>query len=305
MTEFIHNTSNAGQEQFADPAELQQYLVSGAHEAYEAASFDARTQQMAEVVADEAAELASASLSRSGASADRNALRDSFYAANVEAGRAFADAFDIGGAPVPDNKDAVRAGQKAAGTAALRQLPGALHAAGVDVADPQALLNTMTFQDVVRLTAAQLEVPEPTGLDSQTVRLSLLGDNERPGTVDKNDYFYDRISDLPLDEEAPLTVDAERVLDVAVRLFNATWKTGQVHMAANEGKDDRINPQVREAFNPYDLLKTVQYQRLLNEGYASDDATVRVAFEVWKDVAQGQQPASQEDVTTAQAYRLA
>lgn len=305
MTEFIHNMPNVEQERIAHLTELQSNLVVQAHEAYVAESFDGRNQRMALAVTNEAAELASESLARSGVVANIEAVRSSFYAANLEAGQAFAGAFGADGSPHPDNKDAVRIGQKAAGAAALRQLPGALHAASIDVANPQALLNTMTFQDVVRLTAAQLEVPAPASLDSQAVQLSLQGDATRPGTVAKDDYFYDSISTLPLREAAPLTMDAERTLDLAVRLFNATWKTGQVHVAANESKDDRINPQKREAFNPYDLLKMTQYQRLTTEGYTTDDAALRVAFEVWKDVAQGQQHASQEDITSAQAYRVA
>jgi len=109
---------------------------------------------------------------------------------------------------------------------------------------------------------------------------------------------------MPLEETAMLTPDAEDALDVAVRLFNATWKTGQVHVAVSEGKDDRINPQVREAFNPYDLLKMAQYERLIAEGYTADDAVLRVAFEVWKDVSPGHRPSGQVDVASAQAYRV-
>jgi hypothetical protein len=306
VTEFIHSTPNLDQERFAHLTELQSNLVSRAHEAYAAESFDERNGQMALAVTNEVAELAGESLARSGVAVDTDALRGSFYAANLEAGQAFAGAFNVDGSPRLDNKDNVRVGQKAAGAAALWQLPGALHAANLDVADPQALLNTMTFQDVVRLTAAQLVIPTPANMDPDAVRLSLRGDAAtRPGTVSRDDYFYDTIGDLPLHEAVPLTMDAERALDVAVRLFNATWKTGQVHVAANEGKDDRINPQVREAFNPYDLLKTTQYQRLIAEGHTTDDATLRVAFEVWKDVAQGHQSASPEDVAVAQAYRVA
>lgn len=304
MTEFIHNNPDTDQERLAHIVDLQGHLVAEAHQAFAAESFDDRNRRMALAVTDEAAALAGESLARSGAMVDTDAMRSAFYVATLDAGQAFAGAFNTDGSPQPDNKDAISAAQNAAGVAALRQLPGALNAAAIDVAEPQALLNTMTFQDVVRLTAAQLAVPAPTNLEPQAVQLSLQGDASRPGTVATDDYFYAGISKLPLEETAPLTMDAERALDVAVRLFNATWKTGQVHVAVNEGKDDRINPQVREAFNPYDLLKTTQYQRLIAEGHTTDDATLRVAFEVWKDVALGQQQARPEDTATAQAYRV-
>jgi len=189
MTEFTHNSPYGEQEWLAHLVGLQSHLVVEARQAYVAESFDERNQRMALAVTNEAAPLASESLGRSGMAVDAEAMRSSFYAATLEAGRAFAGAFNTDGSPRPNNVDDIRAGQKAAGAAALRQLPGALHAANIAITDPQALLNTMTFQDVVRLSAVQLEVPAPISLDSGTIQLSLQGDTIRPGTVSTEDFF--------------------------------------------------------------------------------------------------------------------
>jgi hypothetical protein len=305
IDEAIRGTEATSEDRLVRLKGVQGYLAHHAHQALGADSFGLRSQQMAHAVAEEASSLAGDSLRQSGTVVDPDALRNTFLYAGLEAGEVFDVAFNADGTPCEDNKADIRAGQKAAGGAALRHLPEVLKAAGVDISDPQALLNTMTFQDVVRLTADQLQVEAPADMSADVVRRSLKGDRTQPGTVPTDDYFYDKIGTLPLADLAPLTMRAEQALDLAVRLFNATWKVGQVHVAANEGRDDRINPDKREAFNPYDLLKITQYQRLLAEGRNAEDAVLRVAFEVWKDFAQGQQPASDQDVATAQAFRVA
>ena len=63
------------------------------------------------------------------------------------------------------------------------------------------------------------------------------------------------------------------------------------------GEKYRINPTKREAFNPYELLMNVQFDRqssgAKNKGLSDEEAVklavARVSFEVWKDVYQYQQ----------------
>ncbi len=259
---------------------FQDYLVRHAHAALESSSFAERNSEMATAVADEASILAADSIRQSGATVDALGLRNAFYAATVEAGQAFSAAFNERGKALPGNLLAYVTAMNATGDIALAHLPDALRAAGVrDIEDPRVLLNAISFDDVVRLTASQL------GADS--VSMDLRPEAVQAAlheTLPADNYFADLIDALPLSDRAPLAPEAERALDIAVRLANATWKVGEVHRAAQEGNDRRIDPAQREAFNPYDVSKHEQYARLIQEGRAPEEAVLRVAFEVWKNV---------------------
>jgi hypothetical protein len=224
---------------------------------------------MSGAVAAEAAVLTAHSLK--GANTNQVALLQAFNAATEEAGRAFESSFTPEGKKIADQEPAYKAAQKVAGGVALDHLPEALHAADIEQIDGQIVVDKVIFEDVVRLTARQLNTDAPNMMSTQAMRDSLHQ------TVDTSDYFADKIDTLPRPEREYLPIS---------RLANATWAVGQVHRAAWEGNDNRIDPIQREAFNPYDLLKQQQYQRLLDEGRTSDEAVVRVAFEVWKDVDQ-------------------
>jgi len=110
-----------------------------------------------------------------------------------------------------------------------------------------------------------------------------------------DDYFYQQISDIPFIEETnierrPIEII---ILDMGIRLANATWKVDQVHRAAWEGSTERIDPTKRGGvFNPYDLLQITKFKESLEEGRSPEDATLRVAFELWKDVIELQKAAS-------------
>lgn len=195
---------------------------------------------------------------------------------------------------------------KVAGGVALAHLPNVLRVTGINIGDiegiegdPRILFNTATFDDVIRLTARQLGVGAPTQLKAAAVRESLHQ------TVAADDYFVDHIDSLPITNNEPLQRDLEQTLDLGVRLANATWKVGQVHRAAWEGNDGRIDPTQREVFNPYDLLKHDQYVRLLGEGRTPDEALLRVAFEVWKDLDQLRTTIKYGDMLLLQGFHAA
>ncbi|OGH10351.1 MAG: hypothetical protein A2857_05570 [Candidatus Levybacteria bacterium RIFCSPHIGHO2_01_FULL_36_15] len=258
--------------------DIQGYLVDEAKSALGQFTFDARNSRMAKAVGLESAILAAKSTGHVDA-ADR--LRDIFTQASEEAGSTFSGAFDETGRKLEDKNDIYNSAMSAAGQVALRHLPAALEAIGSNV-DVQTLLRDTDFNDVLRLTARELGQPVPQGLTPEEVKRSLH-------ETAKGDYFEDQIDTLPFSDKPQLTKQqeqTEQTLDMAVRLANATWKVGQVHRAAWEGNDGRINPAKREAFNPFDLLKKEQYNRVVKEGRSPQDALVRVGLEVYKDVIQ-------------------
>ena len=84
----------------------------------------------------------------------------------------------------------------------------------------------------------------------------------------------------------PLDTKGQDSLEMGLRLANATWKSGQVHRAAWEGNDGRINPEKRVAYNPYDVLKTNMFNDELGKTKDPNLAFGRVVFEVYKDLIQ-------------------
>lgn len=271
----------------SSPEQLQSYLVTEAKDALGQFTFEARNDRMTKAVGLESALLTAKSIGRPEV-ADQ--LRNIFTQAGKESGQTFSGAFDETGKKVEGKDEIYNKAMKAAGEVALRHLPAALEAAGVNV-DFHSLLRDATFHDVLRVTARELGQPAPEGLTPDQTKKSLH-------ETAKGDYFEDQIDSLPFAERASLSEQEEQALDVAVRLANVTWKVGQVHRAAWEGNDGRINPAKREAFNPFDLLKKTQYDRVVEEGRQPQEALIRVGLEVYKDVlqykplvAQSQQPA--------------
>ena len=262
----------------SSPEELQQFLVSEAKDALEMSiTFEGRNDRMAKAVGQESGLLAAKSVNKPEA-ADR--LVGIFTQASVESGQTFAPAFDEAGRQVEGKDKEYKGAMNAAGEVALRHLPEALQAAGIEGVDINELLGGATFDDILKVTAEQLGVEVPDGMKSAEIKKSL---HESA----KGDYFEDQIDSLPFGKKgAELSDQEKQALDISVRLANATWKVGQVHRAAWEGNNSRIDPAKREAFNPFDLLKKTQYEGEIKKGRTLQEALARVALEVYKDVLQ-------------------
>ena len=260
----------------SSPEQLQGYLVAEAKSALNWFTFDARNACMAKAIGLESALLTAKSIGKPEAAGQ---LRDIFTQAGEESGQTFSEAFDGTGKKVEGKDEAYNKAMNAAGEVALRHLPAALEAAGINV-DVHGLLRDATFDDVLRVTARELGQLAPEGLTPDQIKKSLH-------ETAKGDYFENQIDSLPFSEnKTHLSEQDEQALDVAVRLANSTWKVGQVHRAAWEGNDGRINPDKREVFNPFDLLKKIQYDRVVQEGRQPQEALIKVGLEVYKDVLQ-------------------
>lgn len=257
--------------------EVQRYLVIEAQNALSQPNFENRNNLMGRAVGEESGLLAAKSVNNPEAT---DKLISIFTQASEESGQKFSGAFDENGVKIGGKDKEYKEAMNAAGGVALEHLPEALGAAGIEV-DIRKLLKEATFDDVLRVTAEQLGQEAPEGLKPKDVKKSLH-------ETAKGDYFEDQIDSLPFGKEGqePLGDEDKKALDVAVRLANATWKAGQVHRAAWEGNDSRIDPNKRDAFNPFDLLKKAQYEGEIKKGRTPEEALTRVALEVYKDVLQ-------------------
>jgi len=258
---------------------LQESLVDNAKTALAAPDFETRNSLMAQAVGEESSFLAAKSIDNPEA-ADK--LKVIFAQACQESGEKFSVAFNESGEKNPDKEKEYKSAMNAAGEVALSHLSEALKVAGIDI-DVKALLREATFDDVLKVVAKELKQAAPEGLTADKVRESLH-------KTAKGDYFEDQIDSLPFSEGGKeLSDEEEQSLDMSVRLANATWKAGQVHRAKWETGDkfegSRIDPNKREAFNPFDLLKQEQYKKY-EEQYGAEEALIRVGLEVYKDVIQ-------------------
>lgn len=265
------------------PQDWQQRLTQEAQEAYDTLDFNTRNEKMVGIVAKESAYLAAASIDKPNKADD---LEKVFTQAALDAGMAFSPVFDDSEGDETKKTAAYKIAMNSAGAAAFKNLDEALTAAEIQV-DIKSILKKVTFMDVLRLTARQIGKNLPEGLTPEVIKKSLHRNSQ-------GDYFESQIDSLPYDDANHLTDDEEKGLDIAVRLANATWKVGQVHRAIKEGNTSRIDPNVREVFNPFDLLKEIQYNRVHAASIGADayrqvadqDALLKVALEVYKDILQ-------------------
>lgn len=260
----------------------QHKLVDGAATALKANTFEGRNEKMASVVGE---------VSTAG-SADRVKAKAVFETAAREAGETFSSAFTKDGKKIEQNEDAYNKAMKAAGGVAAKHLSDLFP--GMSKLEITSILQRATFSETLDLVA--MRIAGTTEATAQVKAGSAKEIRETLHTIAKGDYFEENIDSMPIKGKAKFTGEELAVLDMATRLANATWMVGQVHRAAWEGSTGRIDPAVREAFNPYDLLMTTQFNRQfseakgqgLSDAEARKQAVTRVAFEVWKDVHQYQ-----------------
>lgn len=240
-------------------------------QAYGAATFAERTELAANAIYNESYRLF------------RNeTLALVFHGAALEAGNAFAGAFDREGRPLTDSQASqvmMKRATSAAGAIAARYSHMAFEAAGIS-ADPEKMLMSAGFGDMVAIAAAMLGREAPAQIDMEAAKASLHN------TVPKDDYFYGEIENLPASDMAPDADNGRREgLEVIVRLANATWRAGQPQRAVWEGNDDRIDPDKRDSAALLDLNLQKKFDRLVNEQKVPEEsALIHCAFELYKDI---------------------
>ncbi len=215
-------------------------------------------------------------------------LQEVFVAAAKEAGQLFRKVFNDSGnkmeGPLVGKgyKDSVND----AGPIALKYLSAALRAAEIEGIDnPEALVANATFTDALAIAAKMLDVEMPHALTKESV-VEMLN-----RVCPQDDYFYGEIDHLTLGpkRENPLEQD---MLELGVRLAHNTWLATQVHRAAYEGNEDRINSS---EFAPLDLYVKGVYEEHKPNGPEAQLSMVGLA--VWKDILSLRQPLSSQSAT--------
>lgn len=293
----------AGVTHAQDLAAHERNLVEAAKKALAAPTFEGRNRIHAEAVTAESAALAARAV---GANARSRALLErAFRSATLQAGEAFAPAFqgdEAAKKAAPNAAGGIAYNHVAAAFAALegRATPGA-H----DLQRASSLIERVRIEDVQRMVAQDLGLRGslPSGQ-------ALMGDIER--AVPKNDWFRSELPNIPRQAagEKPLTPAELKALRIASRMANAAWKSGQVHRAVLDNNPGRVDPKSAGNYTTFDGMQREIYRRAFESArnsaisqaedrvagplsdkftesirkFAQDRALARTTLEVYKDV---------------------
>lgn len=279
--------------------QIQTYLSEGAHIALEKSDFLSRSIRMATITGAETSLLTAKAFNIPDKARE---LQPLFTKACTESCMAFEDVFDSAGNVLTgkdDLKKIYSLDQAKAAAIALSHVQEALSIVDIEVSADRIIdvLRKVDFVQVMDLTSQRLgSLIEGTDMSDVITKTKKNSSDEIRASLHKmlphiDDYspwrepFMDTISINPNIEQ--LSTEDQQIVEMSVRLANATWKAHQVHRAAWEGNDDRINPQKRDGvFNPYDLLKKQQYEQyaLLEPKLSDEELLIRISWEIMKDV---------------------
>lgn len=279
---------------------IQKELTEGANSAYKKRSFKKRNSIMAKAVSFEAAKLAAIPYSDLSDTTEK-ILFDFFLNATRKAGMLFKDSFDSQGNPIKNNKAKYENAVKNAGKIALDYLPKVVNEINnyifsdnkpIDQNAITQIVKSATFNDMVVIIEkilsrwGILREKDIEQLNINELSPEQIKDKLR-NIISNEDYFYGNIENISFAESGQKSEEEKiKILELAIRLANATWKVGQVHRAAWEENDDRINPKKREVFNPLDLLIINKFENVFSKTSSRTDAILIAAFEIWKDMVQ-------------------
>jgi hypothetical protein len=245
---------------------LRKQLVNEARSALQSTSFQERNEQHARSVAQEGAELATA------AGLGGGELLEVFHSAALEAGAVFATAFSEEGERKAGREGEYKNAVSAAGPIAYR------HWAGQRVNAP-AVVTRARASDLALMLAKSL------GVAVEVTEPELLAGIRK---VVPSDDSSEEIAKIPKAEGPLLSGEDRATLALGLRLAHATWKAGQVHRAAWEGDDRRVNSEKRIDFLPYDAFLARKYEEGFRAHRRQADAPTLalcgVVFEVYKDL---------------------
>lgn len=270
--------------------------------AYESSDFGLANEQVARIARDFLGEEAADSLELLDVE-KREKLKSVFYNASLEVTGAFGKSFDEAGNYIPESEAAFWAACDTEGPVAKKNVKAAAEAAGITI-NPEKikeLINNVRVEDAVELSVLSLKASGVLGeedgeVGGEVLKLCESQDYAREvfsKVVPKDDYYYPRISRTEkVNDESILkfgggvahTEEERKVIDLAIRLANATWLSAQRHCAKKDGKTDRVDPDKRGGvFNTPDYRHIQQFQEAKATGLTSAEAVMRVAFELCKD----------------------
>ncbi len=278
-------------------------LAQKAMQAYETDDFAQANEHMAELANDILGAEAADALQVTD-DEQRTRLQAAFSDAGRTTLNAFRDAFDAHGAFRPENEAAYWAACDTEGPTAKASLGKALEAIKLSVPPEQirAILNNVAFEDAAVLAIDTLRengtLEEENADEAEAQIIALCEDPDKvrellERVVPTTDYYYDRIrrtekindeSILKFNRGAAHGPDDLTVINLGLRLANATWLVAQRHAAKKDGNTDRIDPTKRNGvFNTPDTRQLRQFAEAREQGLSDTEAVARVAFELCKD----------------------
>lgn len=163
--------------------------------------------------------------------------------------------------------------KSATGEIALKYIPKALEDLQIQV-DLNSLIETVDIIDVVKQLSDEFGVKVRDDLKVDDI-IPVLND-----VVPEDDHFRDEIKNLR-GHGNNLTSDQVDALLVAETITAAEYIGNQMHVAIEEGNNNRLN---RLQFNPYPKVKELKLKEIEDKGFSKLDALYGLSFEVWKDV---------------------
>ena len=157
----------------------------------------------------------------------------------------------------------------------------------VDAAQYESLLY-MVAEDLGNM-GERVEVPNK--IDPEGIRTHLAETAKRLKEAGKPDYFEEKIADMVISGPNIEGTEAERVLDLVLRVENAAFLGGQGERAWDENKDTRITRTTYAAIDTHKLSLFKKIVKLFPEHPQKRYiALLYVNFEVWKDLIEARKP---------------
>ncbi len=272
-------------------------------EAYKSADFNRSNVLMAELTRDVLGEEAADSLELTDQQ-KRDNLKRVFHDAATTVLSQFRSAFDDKGNYLEGNDETFWKACDLEGPTAKEKLNEALSTLGIELPQEKLamLLNNVSTEDALKLSLGvlrQYQIMDDSS--AQEIEQDVLGlCKDQKGARDlfakvvpTSDYYFSRIyreekvndeSILKFNNGEPHSQEELKVINISLRLANATWLAAQRHSAKKDGNLERVDPDKRGGvFNSPDYRHVTQFEEARRSGLSDSEAVMRVAFELCKD----------------------
>lgn len=303
---LVHNSHRAEAQDKIAILKAEVFKISlnqKATDSYNCDSFEKSNSIMAEIVRDELGEEAANSLYL--LDPQRKKLKTIFYDAALTVANGFRTSFDENGNYLSEKESDFWVACDKEGPVAKQYLREALEITEIGDKSPEHtsdVLNNVFVEDAIELVVKTLKsnkmLDENYSQQVERELLELCKDSKKAKelfskAVPTDDYYYSRINrEEKINDESILKFnngeahnsDDQKIIDLSLRLANATWLAAQRHSAKKDGKTDRINPSKRGGvFNTPDHRHIQQYREAIASRLSPSAAITRVVFELCKD----------------------
>lgn len=278
-------------------------LNDRALQAFEIKSFSESNHLMAEIVKDALGGEATISLAIKDQE-QKEKLKSIFYEAALTATQAFQDSFNQEGDYDLSKESAYWAACDQEGPIAKSFIVRAAQVINIDTNQQHIseVTNNVTFEDATRLAIRTLLtygiINEQSAKKIESTIIELCREPQKvrdmlARVIPPTDHYYQRIrmeekkndeSILKFNNGNPHADEDLKIINLSLRLANATWLAAQRHAAKKDGHTDRIDPSKRSGvFNTPDRRQLQQFFQCKTQKMNDIESVLRIAFELTKD----------------------